>query len=612
MTSLLESNLTQEDIARALTPKRPILQPIGSPRWKQAAQNPLVQKWIEPLRALAGNEIAEPMPALSDELYRDFFATGKRLPFENAYFERRRRFARAAICALIDGDKKWTDSALRKLEEILSESSWALPAHVNSPSGKDPMHLDLFACETANLLGEAIELFGEQMPAELLTEIKVRLRKRIFENYIYKHQDFFWTKSSNNWNAVCHQGLLGAALAAEDDVQLVAKLLLISKRYLPVFLDGFGEDGGCSEGPGYWQYGFGAFSFLNEQLETRTGKGLSLFDNNEHIREIANYGPRVTLANFHFVNFGDSPRDGALNPALLEYLGRRFQSDLLRAHAYRNFQRIEQTGINLHGQRTDLFYLLRLFLNAPTEHSAERSLEPEDFYFKNLEILIAHGRDQRGNLWEFAAKAGNNAEHHNHNDCGSYMLNINGAPVILEIGAPEYTKGYFGENRYDYLAARTLGHSLPIVNGHEQAAGLQYAAKVLSAEMVPDHVEFSVDLTNCYPAATGCNDLVRSFYFDKRKGCLRVKEFYELANPESFETSIITEDQILVGENDARIVTATCVLVVKPFDETIFAGVQAQEYRDQTGAPRKINRLILKPARLADQRFVGYVIDIGE
>jgi hypothetical protein len=612
VTNLLQSALSQEEVAAFLVPKRPILPPVGSERWQQVAANPAIQEWMTPLRELAKREMTEPMPVLDDDLYREFFATGKRMPFETAYFERRRRFARAAICALLDGVETWIDSLCDKFHEILAEESWALPAHVNSPSGKDPMHLDLFACETANMMGEVLSLFSEELSEESTSAIKTRLRKQLFENYIYRHQDLFWTKSTGTWNAVCHQGLLGAAFAAEDDPQLVARLLLIAKRYLPVFLSGFGKDGACSEGPGHWQYGFGWFCFLNEQLETRSNGQLSLIEGDEHVREISKYGPRVTLANFHFVNFSDNPRSGALNPALLNYLGRRLDDETLRAHGYRNYQRLQQTGLNLQGQRTDLLYLTRLFLNAPTGHSDERALEAEDFYFKDLGVLVVHGRDRRGNWWDIAAKAGNNAEHHNHNDCGSYLINVNGVPAVTEIGAAEYTKDFFSERRYEYLAARTLGHSLPIINGHEQAAGLQFAARVLNMDLTADHAEFSMDLTHCYPKAAGCNELTRSLYFDKKQGSFRVKESYDLAVQESLETAIVTENEtVVVSEREARIVTPQFTLLIKSFDETLIVGVQVQEYRDHGGIPRKLNRLILKPAQIAGQRFVGYEFEIA-
>ncbi len=189
--------------------------------------------------------------------------------------------------------------------------------------------------------------------------------------------------------------------------------------------------------------------------------------------------------NFHFVNFSDSPRTGALSPSLLTYLGKRLGDENLLAHARKSYERLDQTGLNLQGQRTRS----ALFRPAPAQYPGGYQGGPlaraRGFLFQGSRRHRRLGRDAQGHLWEFAAKGGNNAEQHNHNDCGSYILNIDGAPVVVEIGAPEYTKDFFRENRYQYLAARTLGHSLPIVNGREQAAGPQYASKVISCELTP-------------------------------------------------------------------------------------------------------------------------------
>jgi hypothetical protein len=35
------------------------------------------------------------------------------------------------------------------------------------------------------------------------------------------------------------------------------------------------------------------------------------------------------------------------------------------------------------------------------------------------------------------------------------LLNIDGKPVVVEIGAPEYVRDLFGKKRYEFLAART-------------------------------------------------------------------------------------------------------------------------------------------------------------
>jgi hypothetical protein len=459
-------------------------------------------------------------------------------------------------------------------------------------------------------MAELLTLFPDAFAPSFTAAIKARVRRDFSENYVNRHEDFFWTKATNNWNAVCHQGIIGAALALEEDTALLARILSLAKKYLPLFLRGFGSDGACSEGPGYWQYGFGWFCVLNEQLETRSEGRLSLIDGDPHVREIALFGPRVTLTNFHFVNFSDSPRTGALSPSLLTYLGRRLGDENLLAHARKSYERLDQTGLNLQGQRTDLLYFVRLLLNTPESTKVDRSLEPQDFFFKDLAVIVASGHDSAGHLWEFAAKGGNNAEQHNHNDCGSYILNIDGSPVVIEIGAPEYTKDFFRENRYQYLAARTLGHSLPIVNGREQAAGPQYASKVISYELAPNHTEFSVDLAECYPSDAHCSELIRSFYLDKQKGSLRIKEFFELSVHQSFETSVLTEEPVDMSGPCAVIHAKSGNVIVRPFDETLIIGVETHEYRDHGGTPRKIHRIILRPAKLTEQRFVGYELEM--
>ncbi len=128
------------------------------------ADRPLVQKWLGSIRQLAAKEIGKPMPELTDELYHEFYVNGSRLPFESAYFERRRRLARAAISALLDESPErgqWLDSLREKTRRVFSEFSWALPAHVNSPSGRDPLHIDLFAAETANLMARTADAISE-------------------------------------------------------------------------------------------------------------------------------------------------------------------------------------------------------------------------------------------------------------------------------------------------------------------------------------------------------------------------------------------------------------------------------------------------------------------
>jgi len=615
MANLFQTALTESDLSQIMAASPPVnlLPHLGSNPWEAVALNPIVAKWMVPLRKLAIAEFAKPMPELTENLYHDFFKTGSRVNFESVYFERRRKLGRAAICALLEADDaRWMTSVRKKAQEILDEFSWALPAHINTLSGKDPMHIDLFAGETANLMAHLVDLFGAALGDELVEKIKWRLRSQFFENYVNRHDDFFWMLSSGNWNAICHQGVVGPALTVETDPRLLARMLLFMKRYLPIFLSGYGNDGGCSEGPAYWQYGFGWFCALNEQLELRTGGKLSLIEGDEKISQMARYGPRTSLRNFHFVNFSDSLQSGSINPSLLAYLAERMGDAKLLPFAQLHYSFLQEHGINLDAQRCDLFYLTRLFLHCPAEIPEKIDVEYEDVFFSDLGVVVAHGRDEKGNDWDFAAKTGHNNEQHNHNDCGNYLLNINGTPMIIEIGAPEYTKDYFRERRYEYLAARTLGHSLPIVNGCEQAAGIHYAARVLNIEMEPGSLHFCADLTHCYPVSAGCGEVVRDFQWDKARGRIQVKDYYELTKHESFETSIITDKDVALSSEKALIMSEGCTVIIRPLAGTVFTGVEDHEYRDHNGTQCKVRRIILKPDNLEEQRLVSYEILVGE
>ena len=619
MINLLHVLPSEDEIARilAVTAGRPALPLLGDPVWRDAGENPTVIPWLIPLTARAGAEAEEPLPAFTDELYGDFFKTGARLPFETVYFERRRRLARAAIAMLL-GDEatrvRLLPSFLCKLGEIMDEVSWTLPAHVRSePTGKDPMQIDLFAAECANNLADMLVVFASVIPAELRQRIKTRLRVQFFENYANRHASFVWSNGITNWNAVCHQGVLGAALAIEDDHALVARLLVLAARGLPHYLGGFGSDGTTSEGPGYWSYGFGWFTELNAQLEHRSWDHLSFFEGDAKIASIARFAPRMAFANGHMVNFSDGSRTGRFSPSMLTYLGKRLRDRALAAEGAALYRLQIQTGINPDETRRDFFNMTRLALRAPSAAILAAAKEPvqPDVFFEDYGVVVARGADDRGHLWEFAVKGGHNDEHHNHNDCGSFLLNIGGAPALIEIGAPEYVGDFFSDRRYTFLAARSLGHSVPIVNGYEQASGREFAATILAARLEGDRVEFVVELAKCYPPEACCRKLRRTFFLEKSSGRLAVSDEFQLDGPGMIESLLICQDRITREGVGAVISSPTSVRVI-PTEGTHLAAIDTCDYRGHQGTDEKIQRLRFAPlAGEIESGRLGYEVRIA-
>ncbi|EIP99082.1 Heparinase II/III-like protein [Opitutaceae bacterium TAV1] len=564
------------------------LPPFGDPRWTTAFTAPAAGPALAAITRLATDpaERDAPLPELTDALYRDYAATGTRIRFEKPYFARRRRLARAAIALLASPDaardpqSPLLRSFIDKLEDIFAEGSWALPAHVHdTPSGRDPLVIDLFAAETAHLMAELFSVFAAIIPPDQQAIIRKKLRRDIFENYLAT--DCWWMLATNNWNAVCHQGVLGAALTIEDDPDLLAALVEKAARHLPAFLDGFGDDGACSEGPAYWDYGFGWFALLNEQLETRTRGEWSLFACDEKIRRIAAYGPAMSLHGGHVVNFADCRPDCVLRPSTLQYLGATLDlPDCLR-QAGENYTRLATPPVDCDFQRTDFLFWSRFFLRPPagTNHSkpgtpnAKPGEDAAGVFLPSLGVRVIRGRDRHGNTWELAAKGGHNAEHHNHNDVGNFLLHINGIPFVAEIGMPEYNAAYFSEKRYSILAARTLGHSLPLINGCEQAAGAEFSATVRHADLPSGatFLPFEADLTRAWPAAANCKSFIRGLSLDPHAGVCLWTDTIHLNGPGTVESGFITGSEHVTIESPA-------VLVIREPGATL-------EFRIRTDAP---------------------------
>jgi hypothetical protein len=547
------------------------------------------------------------MPRLTDALYSLFHRTGNRLIFENLYFERRRRLARAALCVLTHrGSRKeflrLRRSLVAKLRAIFEEQSWALPACVTAASGKDTRVIDLFCAETANLMAEMIDLFGKILPASLIDDIRHRLRQGIFENYVSRHKEFWWYRAANNWNAVCHQGVAGSALSQDDDHERLARILMRLREGLPFFLRGFGSDGGTTEGPGYWEYGFGWFSVLNDQLETRTAGRLSLFEGDAKVTEIARFGARMSLLNGGLVNFSDGPGHRYLRPSLFSYLSERLKQRENQFQAQINYAALASEGIIADEERCDLFYLARLMLRAPRHlpktavlAKATGKMTP-DCFFPDLGVLVTRGTDRKGHRWEIAVKGGHNDEGHNHNDCGSYLINIDGVRMVAEIGAPEYTKDFFNyAYRFRFLAARSFGHSLPIINGWEQPVGAEYTSSIIGQETGSRRSSIRIDATRSYPATSSCRRFVRTVEFAKQAGQVTVRDDFVLSVPGKIEGALISLCPIVLQWDCAFIQAEGLSLRVSPETGTQFDRIETHSFRTHEGEDAVAYRLVYTP-----------------
>ncbi len=476
------------------------------------------QTLLAEIRAEAERAIATPVPTRAFGAFVRFFQDGDRDAFQALYFDRNRRLAALALAALVDGN----EAAIRSLENLLwdicGEFSWALPAHLRpggssvGPGGEpngapDPLVIDLFAAETAHALAEAIHLLEPKLHPWVKERVRGEIERRVFEPLLARK--FFWETVEMNWASVCAGGVgMAALLLDETDERLPAML----KRVLDAmdcFLGGYGEDGGCPEGVMYWEYGVGYYSYFAEMLRDYTDGAIDLLPAlGEKGRRIAGFPIRVAIAKDRFVNYSDSQERTPLSTGLVSRLAARL--------GMREAAEMDGASSFHHDRCYRWAHIVRgLFWTDPTLFG--RPAPAETVCLEQLQWVVDRSFPG-GSPLVFSAKGGHNAEPHNHNDLGHFLLVVGGETLLPDLGKGVYTRDYFGERRYEFLHPSSLGHSVPVVNGRTQAAGPEYRARITSYAPAGDGLDFALDLTRAYPVEAGLAAYERRFSWRRLSG----------------------------------------------------------------------------------------------
>ncbi|MFV0337488.1 MAG: heparinase II/III family protein [Chthoniobacterales bacterium] len=321
----------------------------------------------------------------------------------------------------------------------------------------------------------------------------------------------------------------------------------------------------------------------------------------------------MSFSNQRFVNFSDGPASGLFNPALLAYLGEHLSDPLISDFATEGYEYILQDESAVAEEWFRSFLnLSRFILRAPKIANRSDTAPRQDVFLKDYGAVITKSLDEADHLWEFAAKAGHNAEHHNHNDCGSFILNIDGHSIISEIGAPEYDDAYFksDQTRYTFLAARSLGHSVPLVNHCEQAAGADYRADVSECFFDDERVRFVIDLTQTYPEQANCKSLIRTLTLDKHTGELLVEDAFDLHGPGEVESILMLEAPPLQKDTQIYISTGKAEVKIQPLDKTRCKKIDRCTYSDRSGRLQHIYRIHFSLTKPITHGMLSYRISI--
>jgi hypothetical protein len=500
--------------------------------------------------ALAVKEAATPLPAQPDSLYLEFSRDGNRDHFQKVASSRRDRIAVFALAECLEDRGRFIAPLERTITAFCAERTWVLPAHdsrLESFYGRT-QDIDLDTAMYAAELATANYLLGDRLSPGTRKLVHDNLERRVFAPYRAAvngdRPEFWWMNGGNNWDAVCLGGVTGAALATYDSPLERAWYIAAAEKYIGSYLaGGFTPDGYCVEGLGYWNYGFGHFALLSENIREATGGKMDLLGRPEAAQP-ALFGLRSEIFDNVHTSIADCNPSNTPSAGLMHYLSARFGFDYLAGRTVRNSDSIYQA-----------MSVLFMPSNMPVLpfHSDLAEL-PWRTWFPDSGVLICRPGPGKQMPYAVAIKGGNNGVNHGHNDVGSFSVVVGNQMVICDPGGEVYTARTFGPHRYESEVLNSFGHAVPIVAGQLQRNGKSARAVMLATNFTDFTDSIVFDLRSAYPIKD-LQKLQRSFTFHRGLSpLLEVRDDVRFSSPENFESTLITWGKIhRVGAHELEI-----------------------------------------------------------
>jgi len=547
---LLSGRCTAESLQKSLVDRavwKPF--PVATDR---GAWNSLQPDSSDGLVKSAETYLGRPYEALPATLFLEYARNGNRSRWEAAQFGRRTHLRSTVLAECAEGKGRFLDDIANGIWAICEETFWGVPAHMGAqkrgvglPDVQEPI-IELFSAETGALLAWTHYLLGRQIDRvhPLIRErLEAEIEHRLLSVY-RNRQDFGWMgltndRPVNNWNPWIHSNLLTCALLMDADparrAQTVYKILTSLDR----FLDSYHDDGGCDEGPGYWgRAGASLFECL-ELLHSASRGGLNYFDL-PLVRQIGAYIYKVHIADDWYVNFADAPAKVKPDGSLVYRYGKAAGDRELQAFGAYLYQR-SGSGLESLGRA-----LPALFQSGEIRAAEARDPLVREAWLDGIQVAAARRHSGTTDGFYFAALGGHNAESHNHNDVGNFVVYLNGNPVLIDVGVESYTAKTFSSQRYEIWTMQSAFHNLPTINGIMQAAGRQYEARDVGFQANEAGVEFTADLAAAYPKEAAVEKWRRGVRLDRAANAIVVTDRFELhAASGRIEMNLMTPCRVL-------------------------------------------------------------------
>ncbi len=279
----------------------------------------------------------------------------------------------------------------------------------------------------------------------------------------------WWVNGNNNWNQVCHGGLIAASIAiAERDPALAAKTLHRALDGLPNAMHEYLPDGVYPEGSTYWDYGTGFSVISIAMLESAFGTDFG-YGSFPGFVESATFRILTNAPSGMYYNFADcGDHRGRNGDMVLAWFAKR-TGNAAFLERDRFLQPVDEMDRLSRLDGAGLVWIAQF---------EEKAATPIPVAWQGAgtnPVVIFTGDERDARRYYFGGKGGRGTVNHGNMDAGSFVFELDGVRWVIDPGNQSYealeATGFDlwrrnqESQRWTLLTKNNFGHSTLTVNG---------------------------------------------------------------------------------------------------------------------------------------------------
>jgi hypothetical protein len=389
-------------------------------------------------------------------------------------------------------EKRYAERAMAEMKAMAEMQDW------------NPSHF-LDTAEMTMAIAVGYDWLFDQLPTELRKASREAIETKGLGPYLKPGSRPGWERGGNNWNQVCHAGMVAGALTlAEDDRSRAAEVVRRALLGLPSAMKVYDPDGTYPEGPGYWNYGTSFNVMLVSMLESVFGTDFELSRSPGFLKS-GEFMLNIIGPTRRTFNFSDCGSGTGFSPAMTWFAARGGRPDWLwfeTGFLDRELADIRSTKGRNQGDR--YFPLVLVWAKAGLQRKEPAALNWLGQGQNPIAVLRSSWTDP--NAAFVAIKAGTPSASHGHMDIGSFLLDADGVRWSLDLGSQDYNgleqrgiglwNGRQGAERWSIFRYHNRAHSTLLVDDAEQIVTSKAPITEFSAE--PKNAFALVDMSATY------------------------------------------------------------------------------------------------------------------